>query len=339
MRQFRVVSTRAGAALSVPLVGAATVPALQAGRAKKRQRLVKKRTVTVSVMSSRDRQLLVKPIEGYFESARWHRGELWFSDFRNLTVNRVSPEGVMITEATVASRPSGIGFESDGTPLVVTIDDCKLWRLSGGPPVELADFGAVAFGTHDMAVDASGRAYVSEWGYDVWGGAAATPTGILVRHPNGEVERFGSDLVLPNGIAISADGGTLVVAETFAEPRARLTAFTVLPDGGLAEQRVFAEFGPPESEGPDGLCIDAEGGVWVAFPGLGQFRRVVAGGEVTDVIEIPAAEGNYCVDCALGGAEMRTLHMLIAETDGERLADNYDALSRVEAIEVSVPGA
>jgi sugar lactone lactonase YvrE len=152
------------------------------------------------------------------------------------------------------------------------------------------------------------------------------------------VERCGDDLVMPNGIAISPDGKTLIVAETFAEPLARLTAFAIEADGRLGAKRTFAELGPTATDAPDGLCLDIDGGAWVAVPGKGEFRRVVDGGEVTDVVSVPAEDGNYCVDCALGGPELRTLHMLVSETDGERLANGYDAVSRVETVDVTVPG-
>lgn len=283
-------------------------------------------------------RLVGTPAEGYFEAARWWDGTLWYSDFRNRTVNRLRDDGTAEVVAELAGRPSGIGFAPDGAPLVLSIEDCKLWRLGEGGPEELADFSGQAIGTHDMAVDREGRAYICEWGFDVWAGAPAQATGILVRHPDGAVERCGEGLVMPNGIAITRDGSTLVVAETFAEPTARLVAFPIDADGRLGAKRTFAEFGPAGADAPDGLCLDAEDGAWVAIPGKGEFRRVVEGGEVTDVVGVPAEGGNYCVDCALGGPDLRTLHMLVSETTGERLADGYDAVSRVEAVDVTVPG-
>jgi sugar lactone lactonase YvrE len=288
-------------------------------------------------MLYRDRHLVVPPSDGYLEAARWWDGALWYSDFRNRTVNRVGADGAVGRVAAIAGRPSGLGFGPDGTPLTVSIEDCRLWRL-GDQPEELADFSAVAIGTHDMAVDGSGRAYISEWGFDVWSGAPAKSTGILIRHPDGTVERGGDGLVMPNGIAISGDRKTLVVAETFAEPEARLSAFEIGADGRLGGRRTFAELGPPTTDAPDGLCLDLGDGAWVAVPGKGEFRRVVEGGEVTDAVRIPAEGGNYCVDCVLGGADLRTLYMLISETDGERLANGYEAVSRVESVKVAVPG-
>ncbi len=283
-------------------------------------------------------RLAGSPAEGFFEAARWRDGTLWYSDFRNRTVNRLRLDGTTEVVAELAGRPSGIGFAPDGAPLVLSIEDARLWRLGEGGPEELADFSDHAIGPHDMAVDRYGRAYISEWGFDVWADAPARAIGILVRHPDGTVERCGGGLVMPNGIAITRDGSTLVVAESFAEPTARLVAFSIEADGRLGAQRTFAELGPAGTDAPDGLCLDVEGAAWVAIPGTGEFRRVLEGGQVTDVVRVPADHGNLCVDCALGGPGLRTLYMLISETTGERLADGYDAVSRVEAVEVTVPG-
>ncbi|MBF6295657.1 SMP-30/gluconolactonase/LRE family protein [Nocardia farcinica] len=148
---------------------------------------------------------------------------------------------------------------------------------------------------------------------------------------------------MPNGIAISGDGRTLVVAESFRAPRTRLTAFTVTDDGALTDQRVFAEFGSTDTESIDGIGIDSEGAVWAAFPWIGEFRRVREGGEVTDVIRIePDAAypdgGTFAVDAILGGPEMRTLYLLISDTSPERLVNGFDTTGRIEAIEVEVAG-
>jgi len=290
-------------------------------------------------MDPSHRELVVGPEKGYFEGARWHDGALWFSDFRKLDVSRVDAAGTLTRVATVPTRPGGLGFAPDGAPMVVSIDDCAVWKLGpGGEPELLGSLGDDAIGTHDMAVDAEGRCYIAEWGYDVLGGEESRPTGVLLRQPDGRVERQGSGLFLPNGIVVSPDGRTLVVAETFARPNTRLTAFDIGADGALSNQRLFAEFGPVETDSPDGLCMDVEGGVWVSFPFRGEFRRVLEGGDISDTISIPKEEGSHCVDCALGGPEMRTLYLLIADTDMERMADNYDATSRIEAVEVDVPG-
>ena len=275
---------------------------------------------------------------GYLEAARWHEGRLWFSDIKNRTINTLTPDGVHEAVATLQPRPSGLGFEPDGSLLVVSMEDEKLLRWRDGRFSEVEEIGKYCLHPNDMAVDAEGRAYISQFGYDLFGGGEPVGTGLVVRHPDGRIETCGEDLVFPNGVVLVDDGRTLVTAESFAAPHTRLSAFDVAPDGSLTRRRVFAEFGPTETDVVDGICVDVEGGVWVSFPFLGQFRRVLEGGRTTDIIEIPADGGNYCVDSVLGGPEGRTLFMLIADTNVERMGNGWDSSARIEAVEVEVPG-
>jgi sugar lactone lactonase YvrE len=288
------------------------------------------------------RRVIAQGDLGYLEAARWHGGMLWFSDMSRRKVCRLSPGGVPEVVADVPGRPSGLGFDTDGTLMAVSMEDGRLLRARGGELVELADLSPVAFGPNDMAVDKWGRAYIGQQGYVF--GNEPVGVGLIIRHPDGRIDTSGKDLIFPNGIAISGDGSTLVVAESFRAPRTRLTAFDVTAQGTLMNQRVFAEFGPPDPETVDGIAIDSEGAVWAAFPWLGEFRRVREGGEVTDVIRIEpdvAAYpdgGSFAVDAVLGGPDMRTLYMIIADTSPERLGNDFDATGRIEAVEVEVAG-
>ncbi|GAA4898439.1 SMP-30/gluconolactonase/LRE family protein [Streptomonospora salina] len=279
---------------------------------------------------------------GYLEGARWNRGALWFSDMTRRKICRLSPGEEPEDVAEVPGRPSGLGFGPDGAPMVVSIEDGRLLRVGSGGLDELADLAPVAFHPNDMAVDREGRAYIGPQGYVF--GSDPVGVGLIIRHPDGRIDTGGEDLIFPNGIAISGDGSTLIVAESFRAPRARLTAFTVTDEGALVDQRVFAEFGSPDTETIDGICIDSEGAVWAAFPWIGEFRRVREGGEVTDVIQIEPDTaaypngGTFAVDSVLGGPQMRTLYLLISDTSPERLGNSFDATGRIEAIEVEVAG-
>ena len=275
---------------------------------------------------------------GYLEAARWYRGALWFSDIKHRTIHRMDASGALEAVATVPTRPSGLGFEPDGSVLVISLEDSRLLRVVGDGLEEVADLAPVSYHPNDMAVDREGRAYISQFGYDLFGGGPPAPTGLIVRHPDGRIEPAGEGLTFPNGVALSQDGRTLVTAESFSSPRTRLTAFDVRSDGSLGGQRVFAEFGAPDVDVIDGICMDAEGAVWVGCPFAGEFRRVLDGGEVTDTIAVPPAGGNYCVDCVLGGDDLRTLFLLVADTDVQRLGDDWDSTARVEAVRVDVPG-
>nr|WP_269821848.1 SMP-30/gluconolactonase/LRE family protein [Nocardia asteroides] len=294
------------------------------------------------VLPADARRLVAQGGLGYLEGARWHRGALWFSDMTRCKISRLFPGEPPEDVADVPGRPSGLGFGPDGAPMVVSIDDGRLLRVGSSGLEELADLAPVAFHPNDMAVDREGRAYIGPQGYVF--GTDPIGVGLIIRHPDGRIETGGEDLIFPNGIAISGDGRTLVVAESFRAPRTRLTAFTVTDDGALTDQRVFAEFGSPDVEAIDGIGIDSAGAVWAAFPWIGEFRRVLDGGEVTDVIRIDPDTatypdgGTFAVDAVLGGPEMKTLYLLISDTSPERLGNGMDATGRIEAIEVEVAG-
>lgn len=286
-------------------------------------------------MNSTKRETLISGL-GYLEAARWHDGTLWFSDIKNKTVNRLTETGEHTVVATIDARPSGIGFMPDGTPLVVSMENSELVLLKDREQETIASFDGKMI--NDMAVDSKGRAYISQFGFDLFGGEPPKPTGLLIRHPDGRIEQNGEGLIFPNGIAISPDERLLVVAESFGIPKTKLTAFDINPDGSLSNQRIFAEFGSSDTDVPDGICMDSEGAVWVSFTRRGEYRRVFEGGKVADVISIPPEGGNYCVDCVLGGEDMRSLFMLIADTNTERLGNNWDSSARIEITKVSVPG-
>ncbi|MGR8918898.1 MAG: SMP-30/gluconolactonase/LRE family protein [Gammaproteobacteria bacterium] len=271
---------------------------------------------------------------GYLEGLRWHRGALWFSDIKQRQVVRMSVDGRVERTWAVPARPSGLGFTRAGAVLVVSMEDARLVRLEGDAQHTVARLGALAAHPNDMVVDASGRAYISQFGYDLFGGAEPRPCGVVVVEPGGGARIEGGGLTFPNGLGITADGGTLIVAESFGY---RLSAFPVESRGGLGARRDFAVFDDPARDVLDGLCVDAEDGVWVACPFAGEFRRVVEGGEVTDRLS-PGEGGDYCVACTLGGADGRTLFMAVADTDVERLADDWDSSARIMTADVTVPG-
>lgn len=273
----------------------------------------------------------------YLEGARWYRGELWCSDIPRGLVYRMRPEaGEAVVVADIPdAKPSGLGFLPDGTPLVVTQADSALRRITPNGATEIvAKLDHVAFAANDMWVDAQGRAYITQIGYDLFNGADAKPCSMVVVSPQGEVSTAGEGLVCPNGVGLSPDGTTLYVAETF---QYRMTAFDVGADGELSNQRVLRQFDSLEKDALDGLCVDAEGGIWVTAPFSSQVRRLSPEGEVTDIVDT-ATSGHFVVSCALGGPDMRTLYLCTAETDMERMSNNFEGSSRVEAATVRIPG-
>jgi sugar lactone lactonase YvrE len=271
---------------------------------------------------------------GYVEAARWHDGAVWFSDLAQKKVRRTDMGGTSTEVATVPTTPIGLGWLPDGTLLVVSSDDNRLLKVTDGSTEVYATLEGAVHASNDLVVDHAGRCYVSHFGYDLFGGGTPTTTGLILVQPDGTVEMTGSDLMFPNGMAISRDQSTMIVAESFAF---RLSAFDIDAGGRLSNKRVFAQFDNPETDLADGICIDAEDGVWVGCPIAGEYRRVVDGGRVTDVVHTDPSAA-FGPACALGGPSMRTLFLATTDTTLAALADGWSGDGRIDMIEVDVPG-
>lgn len=266
----------------------------------------------------------------FLEGPRWYDGKLWFSDMFAGQVRTADLSGNTEVVAEVAERPSGLGFLPDGRLLIVSMQNRLLLRLDREGLTTVADLSSLAVGSpNDMVVDTHGRAYIGHFGYDLFGGEEPRPASLLLVTPDGQVREVADGLEFPNGTVISPDGKSLIVAETFGR---RLTAFSIADDGGLSERRVFAQF---DEETPDGICLDARGGVWVSSFESGEFVRVEDGGTITERIPVP---GKRAVACALGGPQRQTLFLLTAETTLEDLAQGK-SIGRVETVQVDTPGA
>jgi sugar lactone lactonase YvrE len=262
------------------------------------------------------------------EGPRWRDGRLFFSDMHSQKVIAVDLNGKTETIVDVPNDPSGLGWLPDGRLLVVSMKDRRLMRLDPDGLVEVADLSPYATSKcNDMVVDSQGRAYVGNFGFDLHKGEEQTTANLVLVHPDGRAEVAADDLLFPNGAVITPDGRTLIVGETFA---ACLTAFDVADDGSLHNRRQWAKL---EGAIPDGICLDAEGGIWVASPIGHTVLRVLEGGEVTHRITVE----NEAFACMLGGPERRTLLMCTAaESDPTKTGDRK---GRIERVEVEVPGA
>jgi sugar lactone lactonase YvrE len=262
------------------------------------------------------------------EGPRWRAGRLWFSDMHAGRVLALDPEGGVETVAEVPAMPSGLGWLPDGRLLVVSMTDRRLLRLDPGGLVAVADLSPFAtFHANDMVVDGAGRAYVGNFGFDLFARVPRVPANLVLVHPDGVAEVAAGDLLFPNGAVITPDGRTLVVAESLG---ARLTAFDVEPDGRLVRRRVWAELAGAV---PDGICLDAEGAIWVASPASRELVRVREGGAVARRIRTET----HPIACMLGGPERRTLFVCTATAFEP--AETGSCQGRIEAAEVEVPGA
>ena len=265
------------------------------------------------------------------ECPRWHGGALWLSDMFGGRVLRSTGPGQAQTLLTLpGGRPSGLAFLDDGSLLVVSMLDRKLLRRWPDGRVEpFADLAPHVTGDiNDMVRAPDGGVFVGNFGFDLFGNGEPRLTTLHHVDARGQVREVATDLNFPNGMVITPDKRTLIVAETFAH---RLTAFDI-DHGQLRNRREFAALG---DYAPDGICLDAAGAVWVsAFVG-DAFLRVEAGGKITH--QVPLA-GRRAVACNLGGADRRTLYMIASDTDVGRLARG-DSNSRVEITRVEVAGA
>ena len=265
------------------------------------------------------------------EGPRWRDGLFWFSDILAGQVHAMTPEGKLVESFDVPGEPSGLGWLPGGDMLVVSRVDLCLYRRHGGVLTRHADLRPVhSIYSNDMVVDRHGRAYVGSVGFDF--NFNTTPNSIgsalALVHPDGRLETAASDLKCPNGTAVTADGRTLIVAESMAR---RLTAFDIGADGKLSNRRVFAEL----DYVPDGICLDEENCVWVAAVDGPGVIRVAQGGEIRDRVAI--VDGMVFA-CVLGGADRRTLMICAGVTHHSDEAIAARA-GRIEFARVAVPGA
>ena len=209
------------------------------------------------------------------ESPRWHDGRLWFSDWGAHQVIALRAGGGHDVVASVPSFPMCIDFLPDGRLLVVDSARRRIVRREpDGSLVAHADLAGVSEKPwNEIVVDGQGNAYVNTIGFDFPGGQFA-PGMIVLVTVDGAVEQVAGDLAFPNGMAISADGSTLLVAESYAN---QLTAFDIGADARLGDRRVWAS---TPGDHPDGICLDAEGAVWYADVGNQRCVRVHEGGGV-----------------------------------------------------------
>ena len=263
------------------------------------------------------------------ESPRWHEGRLWFSNWGAQEIVALDVKGE--TEL-VARGPKAAGYCLDWLPdgrLLVTGEQQVLRREGDGSWATHADLTGLCVGLNEIVVDGRGNLYVNDVGFR-FGEEEFRPGTILLITPDGSIRQVADGIEFPNGMVVTADNATLIVAESWAN---KLTAFDIGPDGGLSNRRVWAEVGG------DGICLDAEGAVWCAsMTEAGTTcMRVREGGEVLERIPLDLA----CFACALGGEDGRTLFMMVAQWRGvEKMAEMFQSRTgQVLTTTVTVPAA
>lgn len=234
----------------------------------------------------------------FLEAPRWKDGYLLVSDVFGRKVYQLTLDGARQVVCDVPNRPSGQGILPDGRHIVVSAADRKIYEIRNGSLVPYADLSKHASGyVNDFAMDARGRLYVGNFGYDIDAGEADRPTQLHRVDPDGSVTTIAEGLEFPNGSVMINGDRTLVVAETWV---GRVTAFDVSDKGELSNRRIFADMGEIQ---PDGICTDAEGAIWVCSFNTGDVLRICDGGEITDRFKVDGR----AVSCVLGGEDGRTL--------------------------------
>jgi sugar lactone lactonase YvrE len=245
------------------------------------------------------------------ESPRWHDGRLWFADWGAQELIAVDLEGSSEVVVRVPSFPFCVDWLPDGRLLIVSARDRLLLRREpDGSLATHADLSGLSdYPWNEIVVDGRGTAYVNNIGFEFPCGEFAPGTVALLA-PEGSVRQVADGVAFPNGMAVTPDNSTLIVAESYAN---KLTAFDIAEDGGLSNRRVWADLGDGV---PDGLCLDAEGAVWYADVPNKRCVRVREGGEVSQTIDLDRS----CFACMLGGPDGKTLFLVAQEWRGMQSA-------------------
>jgi sugar lactone lactonase YvrE len=264
------------------------------------------------------------------EQPRWHEDRLWFSDWGTQEVIAVDLEGDSEVILQGRSFPLCVDWLPDGRLLVVSAREGLLLRMeSDGSLVTHGDLTGLSHPAagNELVVDGRGNAYVNGGGFDLMAGEEFAPGIVALVTPDGAARTVADGIAFPNGMIVTPDDSTLIVAESYAK---RLTAFDIAADGSLSNRRVWADL----QEGvPDGICLDAENAVWYGDVPNKRCVRVREGGEVLQTVELDRG----CFACALGGADRRTLFMMATEWNGP--ANMFDGPRTGQVLTVEAPAA
>ncbi len=264
---------------------------------------------------------------GFGESPRWHEDRLWFSNWGREEIIAAGPGGDSeVIFRVPTTLPFSIDWLPDGRLLVVSGPDGLLLRRErDGSLVTHANLLPLCqHGCNEIVVDGRGNAYVNGGTFDPPGQKTASGVIAIVK-PDGSARQVADDIAFPNGMAVTPDNSTLIIAESHGK---KLTAFDITDDGGLSRQRVWADLGDGV---PDGICIDADGAVWYGDVPNKRCVRVREGGEVLQTVNLDRG----CFACMLGGADGKTLFMVAAEWHG--FAKMMDGLGSGQLLSVDAP--
>lgn len=258
-----------------------------------------------------DTRIISKARLSLVECPRWQNDRLWFANWGPGEIRRQSSDGTSEVIVRAGAPPLSFDFFPDGNMIVVAAGERRLLRHEGDgkllPHADLSHFRPT--GWNEIVVDGRGNVYVNGGNLDPEIGGRA-PGAIVLVKPDTTVREVADDLAFPNGMAVTPDNSTLIIAESW---RGCLTAFDIAADGSLSRRRVWAKCGAP-----DGICLDSEAACWFADVGAKKCVRVAEGGRVLD--EVTLDRGAFA--CVLGGQDRRTLYITAAEWFGmDRMAE------------------
>ena len=265
------------------------------------------------------------------EQPRWHGDRLWFSDWGSREVIAADLQGNSEVILRAPSFPCCVDWLRDGRLLLVSARDGLLLRWEpDGRLVTHGDLSGISKppAGNELVVDGRGNAYLNGGGFDLMAGEPFAPGIVALVSPDGLARQVAGDLAFPNGMLVTPDNATLIVAESYAK---RLSTFHIAADGNLSRREVWADLGDGV---PDGICLDAEGAVWYADVPNKRCVRVREGGEVLQRIELDRG----CFACALGGADRRTLFMMVTEWNGPARMFAEPRTGQVLTVKASAPG-
>jgi sugar lactone lactonase YvrE len=263
------------------------------------------------------------------ESPRWHEDRLWFANWGANEVVAVDLDGKSEAIVRMPSLPFCIDWLPDGRLLIVSGREGLLLRRElDGSLVTHADLTSLSGSPwNDIVVDGRGNAYIGNTGFDFPVGAFAPGILALVT-PDGLARQVADGVAFPNGVVVTPDNATLILAESYGH---RLTAFDIAADGSLSNRRVWADL---DNGAPDGICLDAAGGVWYGDVPNKRCVHVREGGEVLQTIDLDRG----CFACTLGGPDKRTLFLMAAEWRGPTSLTEGARTGQVLTVEAPAPG-
>jgi sugar lactone lactonase YvrE len=279
-------------------------------------------------MSPSETQTLLTGLT-FGESPRWHDGRFWLCNWvaQEIVAVDLAGRSEVMLRLPFAEYPFSIDWLPDGRLLIVSASDQPLLRLEPDGRL-VAHANDLARGWNELVVDGRGAAYINGGSLNVFAGGTFTLGVIGLVTPDGLARQVADGIAFPNGMAVTPDNTTLIIAESYAK---RLTTFDIAPDGSLSNRRVWADLG----EGvPDGICLDAEGAIWYADVPNKRCVRVREGGAVLQTVDLDRG----CFACMLGGEDGQTLFMLAAEWPGMAgLAGGRAGLQGAQALITRAP--